>query len=166
MAEAKPALLKELFTCVGACHDLSGLLQSCFFLMLTVNYSDCNPDVAKEHERYRRYMAINPTVEAIHPLQDDLIYATSYACNIGTCLRPFRTALHIDPNNRKKSISVLVFAGKGYRGGHYMLPQYGVAFGSKPGSMVLHFSAKNRMGYHATSDVFYDRWVTLFLLFV
>src|SRR4051812_42049142 len=90
----------------------------CCLLHYLMIYLDACPEVAAEHENSLRYMAVNPTTEAIKPLHKRLVYATSYACNVGTLERPFRTALHIDPNNRKTSISVLVFMGHGYTGGH------------------------------------------------
>jgi hypothetical protein len=62
--------------------------------------------------------------------------------------------LHIDPHNLPYSPSIIAFAGHGYKGGCYLLPQYAIAMGTEPGTMILHLSAtsENNMGWHATSD--------------
>lgn len=99
----------------------------------------------------------NPTTEAIKPLHPALLHANSYACNIGVKGWIFRTALHKDPNNRKRSCSLLIFVGKDYVGGHYFLPQYGLAFASSPRAMVMHFSVQKEVGWHATTDTFFTR---------
>jgi hypothetical protein len=100
--------------------------------------------------------ANNPTKDTVRCLEG-LSNANSYAVNIGIWGEVFRTAYHIDPNNRKNSPSVIVFAGENYAGGYYMMPQFGLAFGSQPGAVMIHFSADpdQHIGFHATSDTFF-----------
>lgn len=115
-------------------------------------------DVRIAHEERARFWNNNPTREAVQPLHPDLPDANSYAVNVGTWDCPFRTASHQDPNNFKNSLSVLVFAGKDYVGGYYLLPRYAVALGSQPGAMLMHFSAVPKYGVHGTTDCFYTRY--------
>lgn len=93
---------------------------------------------------------------------EGLTYAYSYALNYSSPERIFQTMAHIDPHNLRGSPSVIVFAGHGYQGGLYMLPQYGIALGTAPGTMILHFSAQkdDNIGYHATSSTVFTEYAT------
>lgn len=127
---------------------------------------DTVPQVATSHCLLREFMKNNPYGSVVKPLHPSLPWATSYAINYSSQALKFRTMLHFDPNNIINSPSVITFAGHGYVGGHYLLPQYGLALAGYPGAMILHFSAQTEddIGYHATSDTFFERYFMIYSL--
>ena len=111
------------------------------------------PVMANYFKWLDNWLEQNPFREVVIPLLH-LFYAFAYAFNISDVRNILETAIHLDPNC-PATLSIATFAGSGYRGADYFLPQFRIAFPTLPGWTIIHMSSRRYMGigYHSNMGI-------------